>query len=549
MSFCFVPWILCLRDDDRGLTDWGYWYNLGEPSVLLGTRLATGGWLSFRVKGRGKPGAKEEEMNSGFRSQCVPSYRLLTEDQIKEIHRASLEILETVGVRVLDEEGVELLRRSGCRVKDDRVLIPNWLVEECIRSAPSRVTMYDRTGEEAMRLEGRNVYFGLGTDLITTCDLKTGDLRPSRLEDVANAARTADWCEEIDFLASFALPQEVATNLMYIECFKAMVENSRKPVFFTAAGHEDLSVIIDMAAAVAGGEDRLAQRPFLIHYSEPTSPLTHSHGAVRKVFLCADKGVPINYTPGMLSGASGPVTLGGAIVLANAEALSGIVLHQLRSKGAPIICGFVVTTMDMATSVISYGAPEFRLTHSAYADLYHYYGIPMWGTAGCSDANGLGPQSAMESAISILMASLDGANLVHDVGYMGQGLIGSPAAIVMCSEIISYVKRILRGFDLDRDRIGMEVIRQVGPGGNFLAEDMTARFHRQEHWRPKYLNRENPEVWMSKGSKSYGDIVTQKAIEILETHRPEPLPKDAQEALQTIVKKAEKTLAGKHIAA
>jgi trimethylamine--corrinoid protein Co-methyltransferase len=503
------------------------------------------------VVGRlGKSRSKEEEMNSGFRSQCVPSYRLLTEDQIKEIHRASLEILETVGVRVLDEEAVELLRDNGCRVKGDHtVLMPNWLVEECIRSAPSRITVYDRTGEEAMRLEGRNVYFGLGTDLITTCDLKTGDLRPSRLEDVANAARTADGCEEIDFIASFALPQDVSTNLMYIECFKAMVENSVKPIFFTAAGHEDLSVITEMAAAVAGDEDRLAQRPFLIHYSEPTSPLSHSRGAVRKIFLCADKKVPINYTPGMLSGASGPVTLGGAIVLANAEALSGIVLHQLRSRGAPIISGFVVTPMDMATSVIAYGAPEFRLTHSAYADLYHYYGIPMWGTAGCSDANGLDPQSAMESAISILMAALDGANLVHDVGYMGQGLIGSPAAIVMCSEIISYVQRFLRGFDLQRDRVGMEVIRQVGPGGNFLAEDMTARFHREEHWRPKYLNRDNPEVWMSKGSKSYGEVVTEKAIEILQTHRPEPLPENVTRVLEEMVQKAERTLTGKHFVA
>ncbi len=489
-------------------------------------------------------------MNSGFRSQCVPSYRLLTEDQIKEIHRASLEILETVGVRVLDDEAVSLLKDRGCQVKGDNiVLIPNWLVEECIRSAPSRITVYNRKGEEAMRLEGRNVYFGLGTDLIKSYDLKTGELRPSRFEDVANAARTADWCEEIDFVASFALPQDVATNLMYIECFRAMVENTLKPIFFTAAGQEDLSVIGEMAATVAGGEDSLRERPFLIHYSEPTSPLSHSYGAVRKIFFCADKGIPINYTPGMVSGASGPVTLAGAITLANAEALSGIVLHQLRAKGAPIISGFVATPMDMLTSTIVYGAPEFRLTHSAYADLYHYYGIPMWGTAGCSDAHSLDPQAAIESAVSILMAALDGANLVHDVGYLGQGLIGSPAAIVMCSEIISYVKRIIRGFDISRELIGMDVIRQVGPGGNFLVEEQTAKLHRQEHWRPKFLNRDNPEVWVSKGSKRYGEIVTEKAIEILETHRAEPLPGKVKEALEEIVKRAEKRLKDKHFVA
>ncbi|MBW2122003.1 MAG: trimethylamine methyltransferase family protein [Deltaproteobacteria bacterium] len=489
-------------------------------------------------------------MDTGFRPQCVPNYRLLTESQIQEIHLATLELLDTVGVRVLDGEAVELLRHAGCRVAEGGVVrIPNWLVEESIRSAPSRITIYNRDGEDAMHLEGNKVHFGLGTDLIKTYDLHTGELRPSRLEDVINAARTADYCEEIDFIASFALPQDVPTNMMYIACFKAMAENSVKPIFFTAAGYEDLSFIIEMAATVAGGEERLREAPFLIHYSEPTSPLCHSYGAVRKIFLCADNGIPINYTPGMLSGASGPVTLAGAITVANAEALSGIVLHQLRARGAPIISGFVATPMDMLSSTIVYGAPEFRLTHSAYADLYHYYRIPMWGTAGCSDAHMLDEQAAMESAVSILMAALDGANLVHDVGYLGQGLIGSPAAIVMCSEIIGYVKRFIRGFDIGRDRIGMEVIRNVGPGGNFLSEEQTARLHREEHWRPKFLNRDDPETWARKGGKSYGERVTQKALEILETYQPKPLSDEVCRTLDRIAQDAEKALREKHFVA
>ena len=485
-----------------------------------------------------------KSMNTGFRSQCVPNYRVLTEDQIKEIHLATLEILETVGIRILDDDGLQLLKDAGCRVKKDNILlIPNWLVEECILSAPSRITIYNRKGDDAMHLEGNKVYFGLGTDLIHTYDLKTGELRPSRLQDVVNAARTADHLEEIDFIASFALPQDVPTNLMYVQCFKAMLENSMKPIFFTAAGKEDLSVILEMAAAVAGGDGPLREKPFLIHYAEPTSPLSHSRGAVRKLFLCADKGIPVNYTPALLSGATGPVTLAGAITVANAEALSGIVLHQLRAKGAPIISGFVATTMDMLTSIAVYGGPDFRLTHSACADLYHYYGIPMWGTAGASDAHCFDQQVAMEAAISILMAALDGANLVHDIGYFGQGLIGSPATIVMGSEIISYVKPIIRGFDMSRERMGMDVIQQVGPGGNFLLREQTRRLHRQEHWRPKYMNRDHPDMWKEKGSKNYGEIVTQKAIQILETHRPEPLPENVRLTIDEIVKKAEISLA------
>jgi trimethylamine--corrinoid protein Co-methyltransferase len=482
-------------------------------------------------------------MNSGFRTQCVPNYRLLTEEQIQEIHRASLEILETTGVRLLHDGAVQLLRDAGCRVKGENIVqIPNWLVEECIRSAPSRITIYDQQGGQAMRLEGRNIHFGLGTDLISSYDLKTGETRPSRLQDVVNAARVGDYCDEIDFIASFGLPSDVPTNSMYVECARAMMENSTKPFFFTAAGEEDLAVIADMAEAVAGGREALGEKPFLIHYSEPTAPLTHSHNAVRKVFLCAERGIPINYTPGDILGASIPVTLAGGIVLANAEALSGIVLHQLRVKGAPIITGFVAAPLDMKKGTICYGAPDFRLTNSAFADMFHHYGLPIWSTVG-SDAHCLDAQAAMEHAFGTLMAALDGANLIHDVGYLGQGLLGNPAAIVMCSEIISYVKRIIRGFDLTREKMGLDVIRDVGPGGQFLTMMHTKTHFLEELWQPKFLNRDSPQTWAVSGGRTYEEVVTQKALDILETHQPEPLAEDIQAKIAEIAAQAEEELA------
>jgi trimethylamine--corrinoid protein Co-methyltransferase len=482
-------------------------------------------------------------MNSGFKTQCVPGYRLLTEDQILEIHRASLEVLEKVGVRLLHDEAVKLLRDAGCRVEGDNIVkIPNWLVEECLRSAPSRITIYNRKGQEAMRLEGRNIHFGLGTDLISAVDLQSGETRPSRLQDVVNAARVADYCDELDFIASFALPSDVSTNSMYIECAKAMMENSTKPIFFTAAGQEDLAVIQEMASAVAGGDDALREKPFLIHYSEPTAPLTHSYGALRKLFLCAEKGIPINYTPGDILGASIPVTLAGGIVVANAEALSGIVLHQLKVKGAPIISGFVATPLDMRTGAITYGAPDFRLTNSAFADIYHYYGLPIWSTVG-SDAHCLDAQAAMEHACATLMAALDGANLIHDVGYLGQGLLSNPASIVMCSEIISYVKRIVRGFDISREKMAFDVIRDVGPGGHFLTSMHTKTHFQEELWQPKFLNRDSPDAWAKKGGQRYEDVVTQKTLEILETHQPEPLPEDVQRMVDGIAARADGELA------
>ena len=138
----------------------------------------------------------------------------------------------------------------------------------------------------------------------------------------------------------------------------------------------------------------------------------------------------------------------------------------------------MASPLDMKKGTICYGAPEFRLTNSAFADIYHYYGLPIWSTVG-SDAHCLDAQASMEHAFSTLMAALDGANLIHDVGYLGQGLLSNPAAIVMCSEVISYVKRIIRGFDITREKLALDVIRDVGPGGHFLTISHT-RDHFQE---------------------------------------------------------------------
>jgi len=196
----------------------------------------------------------------------------------------------------------------------------------------------------------------------------------------------------------------------------------------------------------------------------------------------------------------------------------------------------------MQEGTIAYGAPDDSLTNSAFADVFHYLGLPMWSTVG-SDAHCLDAQASMEHSMGTLMAALDGANLIHDVGYMGQGLLSNPASIVMCSEIISYVKRIIRGFDLSREKIGLDVIRDVGPGGQFLTVMHTKTHFTEELWQPKYLNRDSPQAWAACGGQTYEEVVTQKAIEILETYQPEPLPEEVQARLNEIASKAEAELA------
>jgi trimethylamine--corrinoid protein Co-methyltransferase len=245
-----------------------------------------------------------------------------------------------------------------------------------------------------------------------------------------------------------------------------------------------------------------------------------------------------------MSGATGPVTLAGAIATANAEALSGLVIHQLRCSGAPMISGFSATPMDMRRGTTVYGSPDERLTHSACCDLYHFYELPVWGEAGCSDAKSLDAQAGYEAAFSLLLATLDGCNLVHDVGYLGQGLIGSPAAIVMGAELISWVKRMDRGFEIGPEQIGLDVISRVGPGGHFLAQKETVRRLRQEHWLPQLSDRDHPDAWIEAGAPDLGRRAVEKARDLLRTHPVRRLQNEKQQRIDAIYARAEKDLEG-----
>ena len=197
-------------------------------------------------------------MNAGFNSQCKPQYRLLTESQITELHHSTLELLEKTGVKVHHPKALEMLQEEGCSIIEENIVkIPGRLVDESIKKTPSAVSVYSRNGDLAMDLTGHNVYFGMGTDLLSFYDLETGELRPSVLQDVIDSAIVGDWCSEIDFIASNAFPNDVEGNLAFAIEFKTLMSTSSKPIYFTAGGPDDLAVIIEMAKRVKGGAEQL----------------------------------------------------------------------------------------------------------------------------------------------------------------------------------------------------------------------------------------------------------------------------------------------------
>jgi len=467
-------------------------------------------------------------------------FQMLSDSQLAEIHYASLEILRRTGVRVHDCEVRDLLGDAGCLVSDgELVKFPAAVVEDAVSHAPSRIVLCSNTGEPRVHLEGRRTFFGTGSDLPNTLDLETGERRLSRLSDVRDTARLADSLPNIDFVMSMALPSDVAPATSDRHSFMTMITNTAKPVVFTAWDESGLADIIAMAETVAGGADALTVNPFLLAYLEPTSPLQHSQTVLRKMLMMADRRLPIVYAPGGVDGASVPVTEAGSLALANAEVLSGLTIAQLRQPGTPVVYGSGSGPLDMRTTVASYFSPEFMRHCTAMAELgQRFYHLPTWGFSGCSDSKLPDIQAGIESSLWILWTAMSGNNLVHDIGYVESGMTCSYEMIVICDETIGAVRRLLGGIELTSETLPLDVIDEVGPGGDYLSTDHTLR-HFKECWYPNIFDRFSYQAWTEAGRPDAIARARQAARDAIANHRPEPLPNATLETLHGLVAAAD----------
>lgn len=428
--------------------------------------------------------------------QKVKNFEFIKKEDMLKIHETSVRILSEIGLNIYSEEIRNFLKENGAEVKDNcRVCFNEKILEKALKTVPSEIKIFDRQGKKALELSGYNIYFGSGSDLKYTIDWKTKKRRSSTLKDVELSAKLCDKLANIDFVMSNALPQEIAGNNNEYEQFKAMFSNTNKPVIIT--NFSDKSIMEKthkFASDLCGGEEGFKSSPNYILYSQFISPLQFHSESLDRLSYCAKKSIPIIYVPTIMMGATGPVTVAGAIGLANAECLAGLIIHQLINPGSPYIYGGCISPLDMKTSMFSYGSPEWRITDSVLSQLSKFYKIPIFGTAGATDSNIVNVQAGAEWAYSLLMSALCGTNLIHDVGYRESGLTGSLESLVICNEIIGKVKRIISGFEVNKDTLAFDIIKEVGPGGNFLSKDHTLKYFLDEVWYPTVFVRRKTEI-------------------------------------------------------
>ncbi len=466
-----------------------------------------------------------------------PQFQFLNDDQRRAIASAVFELLEQVGVKLTEPTARELLHGAGAHIADDRVRIPASLVEEAIEFAPSSIAIHTRTGELAMQLEGQNYYFGAHTDAPDILDPLTHERRQCRDADVCRNAALIDALPNISYTTASGLIADCPPAVADITALARCLEHSPKPVLTMPVTPRALANSHEMAASAVGSRDALRAKPSLIVYAEPIPPLAHPDESIEKLLYCAEHEIPLVYIPYAAMGGTAPLSPAGIIVQICAESLSGLVVHQLKRRGAPYIFGGMASVMDMQTTIFSYGAPEFQRGNTLLAEMAHYFGLPNFGTAGTSDAQTFDGQAMLEATSSCMLAALSGANLIHDVGLLGSATVVMPEMIVTTNEIISMVRRMLNDVSVDAESLALDVIAEVGPEGEYVTHDHTLA-HFRDIWYPELLYRGGDKVWGTSEQLTFEQRVNACTRELLEKHEPRRLPREVVENIAAIIARA-----------
>jgi len=473
-------------------------------------------------------------------------FRLLDDQQLGRIHSASLEILRDPGVRVTTRDARSLLVDAGCRATDgDLVSIPPDVVERALATAPKAFTLFDRQGAPAIRLgAGEGTHFSPGVTALNYVDPVTDDVRPFTFRDVADVAHLADALPNMSFLTTPGVVRATDTvpqPLVNQHEFLAMVTNTTKPLVVLIADGQVLGDVLEMAAAVAGGEEQLRLAPFVMPYLNPVSPLLFNPETLDKLLLAARWGIPVCLQSAPQVGATSPVTYAGAAALSNAESLAGLVLAQLAREGTPFVTGAVPMVVDMRTGNASSGGPLAMSLMIAAAEVARAYGLPSLGIGGGGDAKLDDEQAFLESAFYAFGSILGGVDLVFDVGNLEAGLAHSPTVTVVTDEIVDMLRRGLSGFEVDDETIALETIRAVGVGETYLGQAHTLR-HFRELFTPTLLSIEDRRTWSDLGGTTLRARARDRVVEILRTHEVEPLPQPSIEAIRSVLEARRRAL-------
>jgi len=467
----------------------------------------------------------------------IPFLKVLSDQELREIDRATRELLQDVGISVKHEEAMEIYRKAGAWVDSSRqiVRLPHHLIDEALRKCSPSVRLYGRDGVPPLIIGGLRSHFGTVGFATNVLDLETGEYRPTLSQDLVDIFRLAEVLDPPQFILTPGTPTDVPSEVSELYEFMIGVTHTRKHIIAQAQGKENLKKIISMAEEIAGSFEALQKRPFFSILVCLTSPLTLRQDAAELLIEGARLGLPLFIESGPICGGTAPATLASTLICANAELLNSFVLAKLVNPTVPLIYASWARIMDMGSGSVSHGGPEFGLLRIGTTQLAQFYRLPSGGGGTLADSKLVDVQLGMEKLGTTLLPALAGTNMILGMGLLAEENAMSLETLMVDHEITGYVKRVLQGISISDDTTDLSIFEEVGPGGGFVDKDHTLDHFKKEMWVPKITDRgsfvqdEDPE------SKSVRNRAKRALEKALERYTPPALPEDIDAKLEDII--------------
>lgn len=464
---------------------------------------------------------------------------VLSEDDVRRIHQASLEVIETVGVRFPSDWVLDILEEAGAMVDRESqiVRIPGQVVEEALAKAPPSYVLCAREPALDLPLDGEHSYLstdGCGVEVI---DLETGERRRSTKRDVAESALVADYLPQIAFYWPLVAAQDCPPETRSLHELEAAWNNTTKHIqtecVITA---REAQAAIEMAAAIVGGHDELRKRPILSIMQCTISPLGQDGGSLEAALVAAQAGLPVGFMTMASCCSTAPATLAGTLVVGNAEVIAALALIELAYPGTPIFYAAAQTAMDLRTGAYTGGGPEDYLFGAATNQLADFYGIPLSMGTFATGAKEPDWQAALDNALAGLLPVLSGADMLTGAGLLYGSRILSYEQLLMDCEIYDVIRATVRGIEVSEETLALEVIKSVGVRGNYLTHKHTLK-HMKKRWVPSLVDRRSYSTWEEDGRRGAREWAREKARWILANHHPQPLEPKLREELSNIIER------------
>jgi trimethylamine--corrinoid protein Co-methyltransferase len=449
---------------------------------------------------------------------------ILTPQEVKKIHSATLWIIEKVGVRFPSKRALEIWKRNGAEVDSEKMIVraSPLLIEDALKSCPPVYPLAAREPQQDLSLDGNHVFVGTDGCGVEVIDIHTGLRRSSCLQDVRDISRIADATEEVAFHWVPVSAQDKPSETRGLHEIKTIWENSTKHVQTESIYSErEARAAIEMAGLIVGGVDELRKRPILSLMECSASPLGHDGGSLEAALVAAEYGIPTGFMTMAANLTTGPATLAGNLALGNAEVIAGAALIQLAFPGAPVFYAAAQTASDLRTGAYTGGGPEDFLYGAATNVLADYYNIPLSMGSFATGAKEPNWQAGIENSLSTFMACISMSDMLLGVGFLHGSRIWSYAEMMLDCEIFSIIHKTMQGIVVNDDTLALDVISAVGPGGNFLSQKHTLK-HMRDLFLPQFMDRRPYNEWEMRKDDAR-DWALSKARKILEVHQPDPL--------------------------